>query len=153
MFRNLTIKARLVAVLAFLSVLMAAMGAGGLFGMNKTNGALKTVYEDRTVALRYLGQVERSLSSNRLQMANALLTRTPEAGKTAAERIAANISASKKAWESYAATASTPEEKKISGMVSAQQEKIVKESLEPAMALLQKGDFDALQAAYTSPSA
>jgi methyl-accepting chemotaxis protein len=153
MFRNLTIKARLVAVLAFLSVLMAAMGIAGLFGMNKTNGALKSVYEDRTVALRYLGQVERTLSSNRLQMANALLTRTPEAGKTAAERIAANVAASKKAWESYVATTLTPEEKKIADVVSTQQEKIVKESLEPAMALLKNGDFDALQTAYTSASA
>jgi methyl-accepting chemotaxis protein len=152
MFKNLTIRARLVGVIAFLSALVVAIGALGLFGMSKANEGLRTVYEDRTVGLRYLGQVERTLSSHRLQVANALLEQTPEALKTSLGRLEANIASGKKAWDAYAATAATADEKKLSDKFSSDHEKLLKEALEPAIALMKQGDFEALKTLYMGPA-
>ncbi|MDB5862704.1 MAG: multi-sensor signal transduction histidine kinase, partial [Betaproteobacteria bacterium] len=91
MFKNLTIKARLVSVIAFLSALVVSIGAVGLLGMQKANDGLRTVYEDRVVGLRYLSQVERVLTSDRLQMANAIIDGSPQALKTSIQRLEANI--------------------------------------------------------------
>jgi len=55
MFKNLSIKARLIFILAFLSALLLMVGIIGLSGMSKTEAGLKTVYEDRTVPLMDLG--------------------------------------------------------------------------------------------------
>src|SRR4030065_620973 len=56
MLTNLSIKARLVFVIGFLSVLLIGIGIMGLVSLNTTNTALKAVYEDRVIAL---GQLER----------------------------------------------------------------------------------------------
>lgn len=47
MFKNLSIKARLIFVIGFLSVLLAAMGLVGLNSLQTTNNDLKSLYEDR----------------------------------------------------------------------------------------------------------
>lgn len=46
---NLKISTRLVILIGILSVLLMAMGGIGLFGINASNDALRSVYEDRTV--------------------------------------------------------------------------------------------------------
>ncbi|MCL5060394.1 MAG: Tar ligand binding domain-containing protein [Candidatus Thermoplasmatota archaeon] len=56
MLKNLSIKARLVFVIGLLSVLLIGIGVMGLASLSATNASLKTVYEDRVVAL---GQLER----------------------------------------------------------------------------------------------
>uniref|UniRef100_UPI0035B3CBC8 Tar ligand binding domain-containing protein n=1 Tax=Nitrosomonas sp. TaxID=42353 RepID=UPI0035B3CBC8 len=57
MFNNMTIKSRLVLVIGILSVLLAGVGGLGLYGIDQSNGNLKTVYEDRTVVLGDLNTV------------------------------------------------------------------------------------------------
>ena len=46
---NLRISTRLMLLVSVLSFLLVAVGGLGLFGIGKSNDALKTVYEDRTV--------------------------------------------------------------------------------------------------------
>ncbi|MDO8310441.1 MAG: PAS domain-containing protein, partial [Sideroxyarcus sp.] len=50
-FADMPIKTKLSTVMAILSVMLLIVGAVGLFGMNKSNEGLRSVYEDRIVAL------------------------------------------------------------------------------------------------------
>lgn len=67
MFNNTSIKLRLIVALALLSVIMLIIGVMGLASLSHANAALKTVYEDRLVAVAQLDQVIRSI--NRTQLA------------------------------------------------------------------------------------
>lgn len=48
MFNNLTVKSRLIFLIAMLSVLLIGVGSIGLYGINQANKGLETVYKDRT---------------------------------------------------------------------------------------------------------
>lgn len=64
MFKNLTIKSRLIFVLSLLSALLLGIGYTGLYGMAQSNNSLQTVYEDHLVALGQVSTI-RSLSACR----------------------------------------------------------------------------------------
>jgi methyl-accepting chemotaxis protein len=135
-----------------MSLMLTGIGGLGLFGMSRTNDGLKTVYEDRTVALRHLSQVERLLTSNRLQLANAIIDTRPEAAKAAVERLEANSAAIDKAWKTYAATVMTPEEKKVADRFAADLDKVGKDTFAPAVAFLKQDDREAVKSLYTGAS-
>ena len=52
MFNNLRIGTRLFILIGFLAVLLIAVGALGLWGMNASNLGLAAVYNDRVVPLK-----------------------------------------------------------------------------------------------------
>jgi len=57
MFKNLTIKTRLIYLIAFLSIVLAVIGFIGLRGMSTSQEGLRTVYEDRLIAAVRLAEV------------------------------------------------------------------------------------------------
>lgn len=57
MFKNMTIKSRLIVVIGFLSVLLVSIGGMGIYGMNQMNSAFKGVYDDRVLPLGDLGVI------------------------------------------------------------------------------------------------
>lgn len=59
MLKNITIKARLIFVIGFLCMLSIVISATGLVKLSATNAPVKTLYEDRMVAL---GQLDTVLS-------------------------------------------------------------------------------------------
>ena len=68
MLANLSIKSRLVFVIGFLSLLLVGIGILGLTSLNSTNGALRSVYEDRTVALGRLAQISMLVNQNQITL-------------------------------------------------------------------------------------
>ena len=58
------ISARLMLLVGLMSALLVLVGGVGLWGTASSNAALKTVYEDRTVALAQLGDVRGRLITN-----------------------------------------------------------------------------------------
>jgi methyl-accepting chemotaxis protein len=148
MFRNITIKARLVGVITLLSLLMAVVGGLGLFGMHRSNDGLKTVYEDRTAPLQQLATMDRLLNLNRLQTASAIIKGNPEAAKETAAKVEANIAANSKLWATYTATTLTADEKQLADKLAADRSKLLKEGQEPMNAALRAGDFEAAKTLY-----
>lgn len=69
---GLSIKSRLLGVIAFLSLLVVAIGVLGLYGMGRSNEGLKTVYENRTLALEKVTGIESALYLNQLALASML---------------------------------------------------------------------------------
>ena len=121
MLKNLTIKARLIFVISFLSVLAVVIGFLGLRGMSVANEGLRTVYEDRLVPAGQLGEVNILTAENLRQMHLMLMhdPRLPESKlhdhplSFHSDKIAENSKKNNKLLEDYAATYLTPEEKQL----------------------------------------
>ncbi|MEO7344827.1 MAG: Tar ligand binding domain-containing protein, partial [Methylotenera sp.] len=136
MFKNLTIKARLIFILSFLVVFLLGIEMLGLFGMSKANDGLKTVYEDRVIPLGQLGHIESLLQQSRLSIAVALVTPTPEVIDNNAATFEKNVKEINKTWEEYLATYLTPEEEKLADKFSEDRKKFITEGLIPVIAAL-----------------
>jgi methyl-accepting chemotaxis protein len=137
---NLTIKTRLVLVLSFLSVLLVVIGSYGLWGMSQSNEGLRTVYEDRTIALGQLDQVVRGLLNNRLAVANSIMEPTDDNIKKFTDEIDSNIEVITKNWDAYMASYLTPEEKILADKFALDRKAFVTEGLRAAQAALRKHD-------------
>ncbi|MEW6590600.1 MAG: methyl-accepting chemotaxis protein, partial [Pseudomonadota bacterium] len=141
MFNRLTIKTRLTALLGFMAVLLLVIGVIGISGMSKTEGGLKTVYEDRTIPLGQVARIEALLLQNRLAIEDAIIEATPEAAAKDADIVERNIAEINRIWDTYMATFLTPEEKALADKFAADRKVFVEEGLRPAVAALRANDF------------
>ena len=90
---TLKISTRLALLIGLFAVLLAASGSLGLYAASRANDSLQTVYDDRTVCLAELGEVERRMLSNQLVLheaaaANASAEATAAAIATVEDNIA-----------------------------------------------------------------
>jgi len=139
MFSSLTIKSRLVFVLGLLSAALAAIGVLGISTLRASNEGLRTVYEDRTIALQQLTHINRLLLRNRLAVANSVLFPVPADVARNMDELEKNTAEIGKTWDEYMATYLTPEEKKLADQFALDRKKFVVEGLKPAVALLRAG--------------
>ncbi|MDO8447673.1 MAG: methyl-accepting chemotaxis protein [Rhodoferax sp.] len=139
---NLKISTRLIMLIGILSVLLIAIGSLGLFGISQSNAALQAVYEDRTVPMGQISEVQEHLLRNRLVIAGALLNPTPEEITKAVAEVEANATEITKTWAAYMATKLTPEEEKIAKTFTEARTKFVAEGIQPAAAALRTNDLD-----------
>jgi methyl-accepting chemotaxis protein len=139
---NLKISTRLLILIGLLSVLLILIGGIGLFGISKSDDALKTVYEDRTIPMGQIDEIQRLLLRNRLAIANSLIEHTSESTKEYTAEVEANISVINKTWDAYMATVLTTEEEKIARKFIEDRAKLVREGFIPAVAALRANDMD-----------
>lgn len=140
-FNDMSIKARLIAIIAFLSVLLLGIGVLGLSGMSKTNESLRSVYEDRTIALGQVANIDALLQRNRLRIAFAVLNPTHEAIKESIADVEKNIEEITKTWDAYMANSHSPEEKKLADNFADDRKKFVAEGLKPAITALRENNL------------
>ncbi|MES2106114.1 MAG: methyl-accepting chemotaxis protein [Pseudomonadota bacterium] len=139
MFNNTTIKSRLIFVIAFLSLLLAAIGLGGLYSLGATNASLKTLYEDRLIALGQLDSVARLMNRQQLGIARAM-TQDPATLDQQAADVEKLLGQGDKVWAEYLATYLTPEEKKLADHYSEGRNKFAGEAVKPALAAMRAKD-------------
>ena len=142
---NLKISTRLMLLIGLLLALLVAIGGLGLYGISKSNDALKSVYEDRTVPTGQLGEIKALLLDNRLNLNIALITPTPEVIRAETAGVEANIAAISKIWDAYMATKLTVEEEKLAKVFAEDRKKFVLEGLLPAVAALRANDLQEAQ--------
>jgi len=143
MLNNLTIKARLILVVGFMSLLAITLGGLGLNGMKKTNEGLRTVYIDRTVPVGQLATLKVKLLANRLALANSLAF--PEEIPKNIELVSQNLLDINKIWDEYMSTYLTVDEKKLADKFAADRKRFVDEGLKPALEYLQAGNTQAVE--------
>ncbi|BCB27558.1 chemotaxis protein [Sulfurimicrobium lacus] len=151
MFGNLSIKARLVFVISFLSALAIVIGLLGLRGMSQSNAGLKTVYEDRLVPSNQLGVINNLMAENvrQIHLASMHDPRLPESKlhdhpiTMHTDKIKDNIQKIGAIWKEYMATYLTPEEKILADDYAEKRKQFVQEGLLGAADLFIKGDFPA----------
>ena len=107
MLRNLSIKSRLIGVLAVLSILAVIQGTGGIFSLTTISGVASNLYKQRVAGVRTLDHVATDLALMQAAAA-ASLQSVPARGKALNEigRLHRKAAA---AWRAYADVESTGE--------------------------------------------
>jgi aerotaxis receptor len=138
-----------IAAAAGVAVLsLAAVGWTGLDGMHRSNEALRTVYEDRTVPALQLAQIMDLMREDLAQAPLLALDLRAGASGPAVERVAAvrrNAARIGEVWAAYMQTYLTPEERVIAERFAAARARFVRDGLEPMLALAERGDATGLE--------
>ncbi len=140
--KNLRISTRLTIQIAITSIVMLVLGLYGLRGLDQTNAGLKTVYEDRTVGLGMLSDIQALLLENRVALLSMVANPTPEELQRGTGDLAKNTEAINKLWADYRAAKATPEEERIAKELAETRAKFLSEGLAPTVAALKAGNFD-----------
>ncbi|RFC33983.1 MAG: PAS domain S-box-containing protein [Candidatus Nitrotoga sp. LAW] len=142
MIKNLTIKSRLIVTFFFIAITLLGIESISLFGMSKARDSLKTVYEDRIIALNQLTDIESLILQNRIALtASLLVTATNDEISINIAKLEKNISEIDKIWKAYTATYLTPEEKMLADKFNDDRKKLVHQGLNPAVAALRAKDI------------
>jgi len=134
------------AALCLATVVGTLLVAGfGLQGMWRTEGALQTVYEDRTVPAAQLGQILDGMHEDAQQLllaGNDLREGRPEAVPARIAAVRADAARIDQTWNEYLATHLTPEESDLARSFGAQRKAYTEGGLESAllMAADQRGE-------------
>jgi len=139
------ISTRLILLVGVMSMLLLGIGLLGLRGMGGSNDGLKTVYEDRTVALGKLGQIQSLMMTNAYLVSAATLDASPEVVKELTSVVEANIGKITQTWNEYMATYLTPEEAVIAKKFAEARGKYVSEGLKPTVAALRADNMQESQ--------
>jgi methyl-accepting chemotaxis protein-1 (serine sensor receptor) len=139
---NLKISTRLLALIGILSLLLVAIGALGLFGIQQSNAALQTVYVDRTEPMGQIADINRRLLRSRIAILNSIVDANPQESSKDAAEIEANIETINKVWDAYMATTLTTEEAVIAKKFAEDRAKFVQEGLRPVIAALRANNLD-----------
>src|SRR5207249_4096757 len=126
---NLKISTRLLLLIGMLSLLLGGIGGIGLLGIAKSNEALRSVYEDRSIPLEQIADIQKRLLENRLAISNSLLDASPEQIAANTATVDANIAAISKLWETFSASALTPPQQAAAKTFADQRKRFVQEGL------------------------
>ncbi|MEO3711479.1 methyl-accepting chemotaxis protein [Roseateles flavus] len=138
---KLKVSTRLNLLAGVLGLLLFLVGAIALLGLERSNEALRTVYEDSTVPMGQLGEINALILHNRVAINAVLVTPTDDVVKTQTADIEANIAKAGKLWDVYMATSLSPEEAKLAKDFAEKRKAFVAEALLPIVAAQRAGDF------------
>jgi methyl-accepting chemotaxis protein len=139
---NLKVITRLTLLGGTLALLVAAVGALGVYGLEKTNEALRTVYEDRTVPAGQLAEINSLILHNRININAALVTPTSEVIDARMQELEANAAQVDKLWSAYMASHLTPEETAAAHRFAESRKAYQQEVLRPIVAALRAQQID-----------
>lgn len=141
MLNNLTVKTRLLSLMAFFASILSIVGFIGITGINDSNESLKSVYFDRAMPLAQLSKIQDLMSDRVIQF---ILTskQTPKNTIDFSEldrQTQSDINLIDKLWSDYMSTYLTPEEQVIAQDYSTLRNSFIHEGLLPALNLLVQG--------------
>ncbi len=136
---------RLFLLVGVLSALLLAIGSLGLYGIKHSNDSLKTVYEDRTVAIGLLGDVQHQLLRSRLLIDASVQDPRPQVIADNLAELSTTSAVISKTWASYVATYLTQEEEKLAAKFSQDHIQFEREGMRPAVAALRANDIASVQ--------
>ncbi len=140
-----SLRARLVTLVATLTMFMLAIGLVGLVTAQQANTHLKQVYNDRTVPLAHLFAINDRMQTNILSLygaaTNGLAKKTVGGVETT---VSNNIAQIGKSWEKFMASSHTAAEQAIANSYSQKRRSYVEDGLKPGLALLSAGKFSEL---------
>ena len=150
---SLKVSTRLALCTGFLVLLLAAVGALGLFGLASTNRSLATVYNDRVVPMGQLARTQ-ALQGERQEALHEAVEKRDAAHVQQALATAQRTRAEQaQLWTAYQATYLTPDEKRLADALAADDAAHQREGLEPLLAALRAGDFEQAERLLGGPVA
>jgi methyl-accepting chemotaxis protein-1 (serine sensor receptor) len=139
---HLSIKMRLIVTLGTMGALLIIIGVVGIVGLSHTSENLEAMYERNTVPTAQIADIQALLLRNRIALAVALLTPTPEVVRENTTQIEANIAEIGKIYESYEAGIVGADRRKLAEAFASARKKFVQEGLKPAIEMLRAGKID-----------
>jgi len=120
-----------------------AVGIGvlGLFGMDKANDGLKTVYENRTVALEQISRIDRLLVQSQLELVEAIQDSMAATIKKKSEQIEKNIAEIDQTWDIYSKSELSANERQLAVSFNGDKQKIINDGLRATMKAMGDGDL------------
>ena len=140
MINTLTIKSRLIVNFFLIAVTLLGVESVSLYGMSKARDSLKTVFEDRIIALDQLTDIESLILQNRIAITASLVAPTTDEISINIAKLEKNEAEIDKLWEAYMATYLTPEEKILAAQFADDRKKFVTQALNPAASALRAND-------------
>ena len=140
MFKHLSIKSRLIFVIAFLAVELVAGAVIGIYNLGIANTELKQMYDHRLVGLGQVGQVTQLITTNQLTVAKAVNLEDADTRNAALETVDANIVAISKILDSYRQMPMSAGEQALYEQFTEARKVFVEQGIRPAMAALRAGD-------------
>jgi methyl-accepting chemotaxis protein len=139
-FKNLSIKSRLIFVVAFLCLMCISGAIIGLTSLYAANESLKSNYEDRLVPAGRLDHIVRLVQSNEVAVAQAM---TEDAAGIARhiEAIESRMAEIDKLWKAYATTDHSSAEQDFASQFAAARAQFVVHGLKPAIAALRANEL------------
>ncbi|WP_395009672.1 methyl-accepting chemotaxis protein [Undibacterium sp.] len=148
MLQNLTIRAKLFTSLTILSVVALLIGVGGFFALSSSNNSIKTIYDDRLIALSQLDEVIRLIQTNQI-VASRAAVESPEQVRKSVNEIEENRSRTNKVWSEYMATYLTPEEKTLAQQFEQRSAAFLNQALNPTIAALKNNEMELVKTMVT----
>ena len=134
----MTIRTRLIATMALLSVLMIFIGTAGILALNDTNAVLKNVNENSMVSMKSIMDTQIQIDRARLSIDRVAMQ--PDAANAADTLVRAEgfLSASDKAWAHYLALPFDDGEQAMANGVDAARQALVKDGIRAAIKALRE---------------
>jgi len=133
---------------------MVVIAVLGLQGIRHSNAGLKTVYEDRTVPMGELAEINDLMRTNLQQILLATQhdPRLPQSRRHEqthkvtlhADEIEKNIARISELWQAYLSGHLTPEERRLADEYATKRKAFVDDGLRPAVAMIRAGNYDQL---------
>ncbi|WP_081897759.1 methyl-accepting chemotaxis protein [Massilia sp. BSC265] len=141
LFNQLSIKVRLLLVIALLGIELVIGAAVGLFSLGQANDELQSLYSDRLVRLGQLDQIVRRLNRNQFDVSEAL---TANAGDVPAllDDIERNNVVIDEQWKAYAAAGLAGREQEAANRFLEARAAFVERALQPAVDALRAADLE-----------
>ena len=136
------ISTRLLILIGLLSVILLGVGLIGLSGISQTNESLRSSYEERLVPSTQIAEIQRLLLRNRLAIATALVTPTPEVIQTSTTEVESNIATITSIWKTYSTQEMAEQERALAQTFLEHRTRFVQEGLNPAISALRANDMD-----------
>jgi len=138
----MTIRSRLILVMSGLLLVAVTVGLTGLYGLERSSQALKSVYQDRTKALDNVNAIMQMMQRMHLSISSSLLDPTDVVMKFEQELIVKNLADTASFIADFQASNLTPEERQIAGRLSQARANLVKQGIEPAVKALGELNLD-----------
>jgi methyl-accepting chemotaxis protein-1 (serine sensor receptor) len=114
---QLKISTRILLMLSVLAALLLFVGLLGLYGMGQSNDRMRSIYEDRAVPLKQLGDINYLANRNRILVMDMMLTLGQEGDQARLDKRHSEIQKNQEQilaiWKTYKATRMTPEEAQL----------------------------------------
>lgn len=140
-----TLKARLLTLTGVMTAFILTVGAVGYGALRQIDQHAKTIYEERTVPLAQLFEINDRLKENALTLYDAVAdSKSGHVSADAAGKIAANIEQITRVWSSYTKAFHSLEEKAVADAFIASRSAYVERGLKPGLSLLAEKNYDQL---------
>jgi len=140
MFKHLSIKSRLIFVIAFLAVELIAGAVIGIYNLGTANAELKQMYDRRLVGLSQAGEVTQLITANQLAVAKAVNLEDAGQRRASMDAVDANIATISKLWGQYMQVPMSEKERALVGQITASRKAFVDGGLLPAVAAIRAND-------------